>query len=545
MLVHLTSLAIESKIMNKTIREDLVLNSICNLAVLGSEYVFGNKNFGFKWHTSHPAITVFGFDIYLYALAIVTGMCLAILVAAKFFKKRGYDPYDITIYALAVIPLGVLGARAYVYIFPWEGSTSDWSTFFNFRNGGLGIYGGVIVGYIAAFVVSKIKKQDFRIIADAIIPGVMLAQCLGRWGNFFNQEAYGNLVSSNYSDFVNFWSVFGAGPDHGFNGLYVWIDAAHGYSTGGAGWYQATFFYESFFNLIGFLICILVLTRSKKYKLGWCTSFYGIYYGIVRLIIEGMRTDSLFLYVGTMQTDIKISQLVSVFTIVFGCWTLSKIYRQELHSLYKRFFKSERSEVANSRWVLLIASCLLIGCSAIMFVLGGATRFLIGIASACLAVYATLGIFACNDRLKMYCSSCGNRLAGIDDCVSEHRKQFTALVCYAALTLLLFVFGLFAAICWGYLNKIDNGYVVGVICLLLMVAVIYAKLVPSIKLWMSSDKNNKNSDSKDGLFVSCECGQNTTVSLNSFLLFIFPPKHYKDYGVDKLMPYTEEKADSK
>ncbi len=75
------------------------------------------------------------------------------------FQKRGYDPYDITIYALAVIPIGVLGARAYVYIFPWSGGSADWSTYFDFRSGGLGIYGGVIMGYLAALVCSKFKNR--------------------------------------------------------------------------------------------------------------------------------------------------------------------------------------------------------------------------------------------------------------------------------------------------------------------------------------------------------------------------------------------------
>jgi len=91
--------------------------------------------------------------------------------------------------------------------------------------------------------------------------------------------------------------------------------------------------------LVGFLICVLVLTRSKHYKLGWCSAFYGIYYGIVRLVIEGMRTDSLYLYIGTLETDIKISQLVSVLTITFGLWTLSRIYRKQLYAWYAKLFQ--------------------------------------------------------------------------------------------------------------------------------------------------------------------------------------------------------------
>ena len=86
--------------------------------ILCDSFVFGNKNFGLNVEATHPYLSLFGLEIYLYAIVIVTGMCLAILIGGLYFKKRGYDPYDITIYALAVIPVGVLGARAYVYIFP-------------------------------------------------------------------------------------------------------------------------------------------------------------------------------------------------------------------------------------------------------------------------------------------------------------------------------------------------------------------------------------------------------------------------------------------
>ena len=122
-------------------------------------------------------------------------------------------------YAIAIIPLGVLGARAYVYIFPWAGSVPDWSTYFNFRSGGLGIYGGVIVGYVVAYLLSKCKKQDFRIIVDCILPGVLLAQSIGRWGNFANQEAFGNLITTDYSAMPNFFEGINGGKVHGFNFL--------------------------------------------------------------------------------------------------------------------------------------------------------------------------------------------------------------------------------------------------------------------------------------------------------------------------------------
>ena len=143
-----------------------------------------------------PALVIFGFPIYFYAIIIVSGMALAIFLSSLMFKKRGIDPYEITDYALVVLPFGILGARLYVYLFPWAGRVMDWSTFFDFRSGGLGIYGAIILGYLAGWVLCKIKKQDWWLVADCALGNVMLAQAIGRWGNFVNGEAYGQLITN-------------------------------------------------------------------------------------------------------------------------------------------------------------------------------------------------------------------------------------------------------------------------------------------------------------------------------------------------------------
>jgi len=514
------------------------------LKLLADTFVWGNEKFGLAIDVRNPYISIFGFEIYLYAIVIVFGMCMAILTAGLYFKKRGYDPYDITIYALVIIPIGVLGARAYVYIFPWSGGESDWSTFFNFRSGGLGIYGGVIMGYLAAFVCSKIKKQDFRIVVDSIMPGLFLAQSIGRWGNYFNREAFGNLITSDYNALPNFVEWIYGGPQHGFNGYAVWI----GGETGG--WYQATFFYESVCTFLGFLICVLALTRSKRYKLGWCSAFYGIYYGIVRLVIEGFRSDSLFLYVGHVETDIKISQLVSVFAIIFGVLTLLKIYRKQIHALYKKLFKNDCDEISKSRWILLAVSVVFLAVGVTMCALcadvksnnggkGGETYLIAGVIFLALCVYSALGVWSLFDRLKIYCKKCYNRVAEPVLWQTERERLLTATICYAVIIGVLLIFGLFSLIAWGIIARIPNGTVLFVACLGCIAAITLSRLVPTVKTLLKTEKTTENSA------CDCNCGERCEYKLNKFLLFVFPQKVYLDYGVENLTPWVDPDKEKK
>ena len=484
----------------------------------------------------NPAFFLFDFPIYVYALCIVTGMCLAILIGGLYFKKRGYDPYDITIYALVLIPIGVLGARAYVYIFPWEGRLDSWATYFEFRNGGLGIYGGVIAGYVAGFVLCKIKKQDFRIVTDSVLPGVLIAQSIGRWGNFANQEAFGNLITRSYDGLAhaNSGLIFTR-----FNGYAVWIGSLGANPNGG--WYQATFFYESVCTFLGFLICVLLLTRSKHYKLGWCTAFYGIYYGIVRLIIEGLRTDSLFLWIGTRQTDIKISQLVSIWTIVLGIWLLSKIYRRELHALYKKMFKNDLDEMSKSRWILIALSVVLLAVGVTMFALGGESKFIIGFFATVLSVYCALGVWSLFDRMQLYCKDCGECHVPVEQWQTPKQKHFVAVICYTVAIALLLGFGLFSLIKWGIIDDIANGIVLAVVCFGLAVAIVIWKFLPEYKAYVASAKDGETGS----IEVKCNCGATYQVNLNKFLLFVFPPKVYLDYGVGHLKPWVDPEKKAK
>lgn len=511
-----------------------LLNITTNMDLTWGSVYFGGGTSG-----GRPALCIFGFPIYAYALLIVSGMALAILVAGLYFKKRGYDPYDITVYALVVIPFGVLGARMYVYIFPWDEShmMSGWSTFFDFRSGGLGIYGGVILGYLSAYLCCKIRKQDFRIVADCIMPGLFLAQSIGRWGNFANQEAYGNLITTEYNDMVNFFSLFGGGSDHGFNGIAVWIDAAH--SGGKAGWYQATFFYEAFFTFLGFLICVLVLMRSKRYKLGWCSAFYGIYYGIVRLVVEGLRSDSLYLFIGAHKTDIKISQLVSVFTIVLGILLILRIYSAQLQKAYGKLFPSKRQELGISRWVVAALSAAFAAVAVVMFVLGGESRFIVGFFCSVACAYCVLGIFALQDRLKLLCSECGRQNLPAGGWQRDRDKFAAQVGVYATLCAALLALALFSLVKWGITDKLDNGYVLAVAATLCAAYFAAAKLAPAVKALKSSPDQPF-----DGA-VTCQCGNAYCARPNAFLLFFFPAENKRDYGVENLKPWVDPEKKEK
>jgi len=234
--------------------------------------------------------TIFGLEIKFYGLIIASAMLIAVFLTQHLAKKRGINPDDIIILALMVIPCSILGARLYYCIF--SDTHYTFTTFWQIRNGGLAIYGGIIGGAIAIVLFAIIKK-DFKLIIklfDIIAPSLILGQAMGRWGNFFNQEAYGYLVTNPK------WQWF---P------FAVKIDTLSGFQ-----WHLATFFYESLWNVIGFVLLLIVL---KKYKqLGTATGFYLAYYGLGRVWIEGLRTDSLY------WGPLRVSQWLSVILIVIG-----------------------------------------------------------------------------------------------------------------------------------------------------------------------------------------------------------------------------------
>lgn len=234
--------------------------------------------------------TIFGLEIKFYGVIIATAMLIAVFLSQYLAKKKGVNPDDIIILALLVIPLSILGARTYYCIF--SDTAYTFKTFWDIRGGGLAIYGGIIGGIIA-IVIFAVYKKDFKLIIklfDIIVPSLILGQAMGRWGNFFNQEAYGNLVTNPK------WQWF---P------FAVKIDTSTGFE-----WHLATFFYESVWNLVGFVLSLIVFHKSKR--LATTTGFYLTYYGFGRVWIEGLRTDSLY------WGPFRVSQVLSAVLVVIG-----------------------------------------------------------------------------------------------------------------------------------------------------------------------------------------------------------------------------------
>ena len=226
----------------------------------------------------------FHWSIAWYALIIACGMVAACLYTIIRSKKIGVTLDDVLDFAIPTILCGILGARLY-YVLTKPGVVKEFVDIFKIWEGGLAIYGGIIGGGLAVLVVSYIKKINFLAFADYVAPAVLLAQGIGRWGNFMNGEAYGGIC--------DWFCRMGLQND---NTLFD-------FGTSELVYVHPTFLYESLWNIIGFLI-VAFFTNHKKYD-GQCFLLIFAWYGFGRMFIEGLRTDSLYIF-GT----IRISQLL-------------------------------------------------------------------------------------------------------------------------------------------------------------------------------------------------------------------------------------------
>lgn len=239
-----------------------------------------------------------------YALCIVTGLFLAVYLAQKEAPRKKIKPDDVIDFILWAFPLAILGARLYYVIFQWQEYAANPIKIFAIWEGGIAIYGGLITGAIVLFVYAYyhlIEPLDFL---DIAAPGVMIAQSIGRWGNFVNQEAYGGAVKS-----LDYLPAFIRNQ--------MFIDGSYR---------QPTFLYESLWNLLGFVLVMSLRHRPKLFRQGEVTFFYLMWYGLGRFVIEGMRTDSLML------AGLRVSQWLSVALVLAGISLL--IYRRQHNPPY-------------------------------------------------------------------------------------------------------------------------------------------------------------------------------------------------------------------
>lgn len=281
---------------------------------------FPHLEIGIKHLVNH--ISPFGFTIAFYGIIIGIGMLLGMLVASKEYVRSGYKADDIQDFALFVIVLGVIGARIYYVIFEWDYYSKNLMEIPNIRQGGLAIYGGVLTAIATCIVFCKKKKLDFFPMADASVLGLILGQAIGRWGNFFNAEAFGGYTNSLFAMRIKEAIVNPSMINENV--------AAHLQNIDGISYVQVhpTFLYESAWNLCVFFF-LLWYSKRKKFK-GQIFLLYLGLYGLGRFFIEGLRADSLMLFGTGIAVSQALSLVLLIVSIALQYIFLKRVKREEI-----------------------------------------------------------------------------------------------------------------------------------------------------------------------------------------------------------------------
>ncbi len=252
-----------------------------------------------KFNIDRVAFSAFGIDIYWYGIIIAAGLVLGALFAAKIAQKKGLTSDNILDVVLIGLPVCVICARLYYVVFEWDSYNGNIAQIFNIRNGGIAIYGAIIGGIITGAVYCKIKKISFLKLADSASFGLLTGQIIGRWGNFFNQEAYGGNTTLP-------WGMTGSGIIKDLQKM-----SNSGININPEIPVHPTFLYESLWNLC--VLGVVYYIFCKKHKFDGAEFFaYIALYGTGRFFIEGLRTDSL------MFMGLRVSQIVAILCIIAG-----------------------------------------------------------------------------------------------------------------------------------------------------------------------------------------------------------------------------------
>lgn len=259
-------------------------------------------NLGIYLHNMPRGFSIFGFEITLYGVLIGIGMLAGILLAAHQAKVAGQNPDIIWDFAIYAIVFSIVGARLYYVAFEWDMYKDDLLSIFNTRQGGLAIYGGVIAAFLTLFIYARLKKQNPFWIMDACVPGLILGQAIGRWGNFTNREVFGEYTDNLFAMRLPIEAVRARDISENV--------ASH--IVEGTNYIQVhpTFLYESLWN-VGTLVFLLLYRRHKKFE-GELALYYLAGYGLGRAWIEGIRTDTLFI----PGTTVPVSQVLAVVLFV-------------------------------------------------------------------------------------------------------------------------------------------------------------------------------------------------------------------------------------
>lgn len=238
------------------------------------------------------AIKLGGFEVAWYGVIIGVGILLAMYLASSEGDRKGMPQDFILDLAFWTVPIAILGARAYYVLFELGYYLENPGQIFQIWNGGLAIYGALLTGALVVYFFTKKKNVPVMLTLDVLAPGVLIAQSLGRWGNFINQEAHGAAVTREFLE-----------------GLFLPEFIINQMNIKGT-YYHPTFLYESLWSLIGFALIVYLRRRPNLLREGEVFFSYIIWYAFGRFFIEGMRTDSLYLF-----ANIRVSQLLSIILI--------------------------------------------------------------------------------------------------------------------------------------------------------------------------------------------------------------------------------------
>ena len=263
---------------------------------------------------------IFGFTVALYGVVIAIGMLIGVSFILKEAKRVGLNDDKIFDITLITIVIGVIGARIYYVIFAWDSYKNNLLSIFNLREGGLAIYGCVLFGIVTVLILCKINKYNFLEVADVCIFGVIIGQIAGRWGNFFNREAFGEYTDGLFAMLIPKSDIYSSAAltDKMLDNLVVVGNTTYVSVS-------PTFLYESVWNLCVFLIMFIV-SRHKKFH-GQVFFLYLFGYGAGRFWIEALRTDQLHLW----KSQLPVSRVLAAILVVIGVGL--SVYHYKAHPL--------------------------------------------------------------------------------------------------------------------------------------------------------------------------------------------------------------------
>ncbi|HNZ99268.1 prolipoprotein diacylglyceryl transferase [Ruminococcus sp.] len=262
---------------------------------------------GWKFNINPTAFSVFGFDIQWYGIIITIGLILALIYVLPKMKRFGLDSDRAIDVIIGGVIGGIIGARVYYVLMRWDEYKGDWKAMINTRNGGLAIFGGIIGGILIGYIIARIRKVKALPMLDVVSLGFLIGQGIGRWGNFFNQEAFGTNTDSFLGmtgGTIQRTIADGMSMDGDMykNGLeMLWEKPVH-----------PCFLYESIWCLLGFVI-LAFWSKRRKYD-GQIFLMYLTWYGAERFLVEGLRTDSLML--GNIRVSQALAAVIFVASVI-------------------------------------------------------------------------------------------------------------------------------------------------------------------------------------------------------------------------------------